>query len=88
MSKLRDEVSRVLWSMGVYHADDAVTSDGIFRADIALDGEKVSLKHWLVRLSADASYGGSNQESAPAAWGCTSALHDGLHLCHRQSQLK
>ena len=31
----------MLWSMGVYHADDAVTSDGIFRADIVLDGEKV-----------------------------------------------
>ena len=42
VSKLRDEVSRVLWSMGVYHADDAATSDGIIRADIALDGEKVS----------------------------------------------
>ena len=44
VSKLRDEVSRVLWSMGVYHADDAATSDGIFRADVALNGENVSLK--------------------------------------------
>lgn len=50
VSKLRDEVSRVLWSMGVYHADDPVTSDGIFRADIALDGEKVSSKQWFVVL--------------------------------------
>ncbi len=40
ISKLHEEVSRVLWAMGVFHVDDAITPDGLFCVDIALEGEK------------------------------------------------
>ncbi|KAK9840626.1 hypothetical protein WJX81_005387 [Elliptochloris bilobata] len=44
MTKLHEEVSRVLWSMGVYHIDEAITPDGLLRVDIALEAEKVMIE--------------------------------------------
>ena len=40
-SKLQEDVSRVLWSLGVSHKNSEVTSDGLFCVDIALEGENV-----------------------------------------------
>lgn len=40
ISKLHEEVSRVLWAMGVFHTNEALTPDGLFCVDIALEGEK------------------------------------------------
>lgn len=41
-SKLQEDVSRVLWSLGVSHKNNELTADGLFCVDIALDGENVS----------------------------------------------
>jgi hypothetical protein len=41
-SKLQEDVSRVLWSLGVAHKNNELTADGLFCVDIALDGENVS----------------------------------------------
>jgi len=41
MSKLHEDVSRALWSLGVSHTNNKLTSDGLFCIDVALDGEKV-----------------------------------------------
>lgn len=40
-SKLQDDVSAVLWSLGVAHKSNEVTADGLFCVDIALEGGKV-----------------------------------------------
>lgn len=40
VGKLHDEVSRVLWAMGVFNTKEAVTPDGLFCVDVALEGEK------------------------------------------------
>lgn len=40
-SKLQEDVSRVLWSLGVAHNNNVLTADGLFCVDIALDGENV-----------------------------------------------
>jgi hypothetical protein len=40
-SKLHEDVSRVLWTLGVSHKNNEITSDGLFCVDIALDGGKV-----------------------------------------------
>lgn len=40
-SKLQDDVSAVLWSLGVAHKNNDVTADGLFCVDIAVDGGKV-----------------------------------------------
>lgn len=41
-SKLQEDVSRVLWSLGVSHKNNEPTEDGLFCVDIALEGENVS----------------------------------------------
>ena len=41
-SKLQEDVSRVLWSLGVAHKNSELTAGGLFCVDIALDGENVS----------------------------------------------
>ncbi|BDA49701.1 probable RAP domain-containing protein, chloroplastic [Coccomyxa sp. Obi] len=43
-SKLHDDVSAVLWSLGVAHKNNDVTADGLFCVDIALDGGKVIIE--------------------------------------------
>lgn len=40
-SKLHDDVSAVLWSLGVAHKNNDITADGLFCVDIALEGGKV-----------------------------------------------
>ena len=40
-SKLQEDVSRVLWTLGVAHKNNELTSDGLFCVDIALEGENV-----------------------------------------------
>ncbi len=67
-----EEVSRVLWAMGVFHVDDAITPDGLFCVDIALEGEKAcppnaapSISSWRPGLSRDAT-------------AVTASLHQGL----------
>lgn len=40
-AKLQDDVSRVLWSLGVTHKNNELTADGLFCVDIALEGENV-----------------------------------------------
>lgn len=72
ISKLHEEVSRVLWAMGVFHVDDAITPDGLFCVDIALEGEKAcppnaapSISSWRPGLSRDAT-------------AVTASLHQGL----------
>jgi len=40
-SKLHEDVSAVLWSLGVAHKNNEVTSDGLFCVDIALEAGKV-----------------------------------------------
>lgn len=41
-SKLQEDVSRVLWSLGVAHKNNELTADALFCVDIALEGENVS----------------------------------------------
>ena len=49
VSKLHEEVSRVLWAMGVFNTKEAVTPDGLFCVDVALEGEKAcTLTHFRV----------------------------------------
>ena len=40
-SKLQEDVSRVLWSLGVTHKKNEITTDSLFCVDIALEGENV-----------------------------------------------
>ncbi|KAK9819771.1 hypothetical protein WJX72_002182 [[Myrmecia] bisecta] len=44
MSKLQEEVSRVLWSLGVIHRTDHITMDGLFCVDIALENDRVIIE--------------------------------------------
>ena len=41
ISKLHEEVSRVLWSLGIVHTNEYITPDGLFCVDIALQDNKV-----------------------------------------------
>ena len=43
LSKFQEEVSRVLWRMGVLHRNAHILQDGMFCVDIALEGDKVCL---------------------------------------------
>ena len=43
MSRLHEEVSRVLWSLGIAHTNEHITPDGLFCIDIALQDSKVHL---------------------------------------------
>ncbi|CAL5220538.1 g2573 [Coccomyxa viridis] len=43
-SKLQEDVSRVLWTLGVAHKNNELTSDGLFCVDIALEGENVIIE--------------------------------------------
>ena len=45
LSKLQEEVSHVLWSLGIAHTHQHITSDGLFCLDIALQDNKVG---WLI----------------------------------------
>jgi hypothetical protein len=42
ISKLHEEVSQVLWSLGMVHTNEHITPDGLFCVDIALQDSKVS----------------------------------------------
>ncbi|KAK9814919.1 hypothetical protein WJX73_002051 [Symbiochloris irregularis] len=44
LTKLHEEVSRVLWRMGVLHRSDHVMADGLVCVHMALDGDKVVLE--------------------------------------------
>lgn len=43
MSKLHEEVSRLLWSLGILHTNQHITPDGLFCVDIALQDQQVTL---------------------------------------------
>ena len=43
MSKLHEEVSRLLWSLGILHTNQHITPDGMFCVDIALQDQQVTL---------------------------------------------
>lgn len=42
MSKLHEEVSCLLWSLGILHTNQHITSDGLFCVDIALQDQQVT----------------------------------------------
>ena len=42
LSKLHEEVSRVLWSMGVLHRNEHIVCGGMFCVHVALEGDKVT----------------------------------------------
>jgi hypothetical protein len=41
MSKLHEDVSQVLWSLGMVHTNEHITPDGLFCVDIAMQDNKV-----------------------------------------------
>ena len=41
VSKLHEEVSRLLWSLGILHSNHHLTPDGLFCVDIALQDRQV-----------------------------------------------
>jgi len=41
ISKLHEEVSQVLWSLGMVHTNEHITPDGLFCVDIAMQDSKV-----------------------------------------------
>lgn len=41
LGKLHEEVSRVLWRMGVLHRNQCILCDSMFCVDLALEGDKV-----------------------------------------------
>lgn len=43
-SKLHEEVSQMLWSLGIVHSNEQITSDGLFCVDIALQDNKVVIE--------------------------------------------
>lgn len=43
LSKFHEEVSRVLWRMGVLHRNAHILGDGLFCVNVALEGDKVSV---------------------------------------------
>ena len=43
ISKLHEEVSRLLWSLGILHSNQHITADGLFCVDIALQDQQVLL---------------------------------------------
>ena len=43
MSKVHEEVSRLLWGLGILHTNHHVTADGLFCVDIALQDQQVTL---------------------------------------------
>ena len=49
MSKLHERVSEALWSLGIPHTNEHITSDGLFCVDIALQDNKVRkcISLWL-----------------------------------------
>ena len=55
MSKLHEQVSQALWSLGIPHTNDHITPDGLFCVDIALQDIKVSycIPLWLGSTFAD-----------------------------------
>ena len=42
ISKLHEEVSRLLWSLGILHTNQHITADGLFCVDIALQDQQVT----------------------------------------------
>ena len=43
ISRMHEEVSRALWSLGIAHTNEQITSDGLFCVDIALQDTQVGL---------------------------------------------
>ena len=44
LSKLHEEVSRVLWRMGILHRNDHILANGLLCVHMALENDQVSLK--------------------------------------------
>lgn len=47
MSKLHEEVSCLLWSLGILHSNHHITADGLFCVDIALQDQQVFFFNYL-----------------------------------------
>ncbi len=55
-SKLQEDVSRVLWTLGVAHKNNELTADGLFCVDIALEGENVRASASLPPMPPNSCY--------------------------------